>query len=165
MATVASIPLEMAYVGKSKKTETVRRAIATINVEKLSYCWLDITRIWYFWTRLESMLLSKIQLNRTDDQDFTMEQIMKLLSYEKDGSWAMLCRGSHILTHGHGSSMMQTLADIDLWKEHIPSRAFDLSFKDYHDKLLITTQSCSDLSFPLQEVDSLNVCGAQCAID
>ncbi|KAJ0771808.1 putative sieve element occlusion [Helianthus annuus] len=149
MATVARIPLEMAYVGKSKKTETVHRAIAIINVEKLSYCWQDITLVRYFWTRLESMLLSKIQLNRTDDQDITMKQIMKLLSYEKDGSWAMLCRGSHILTNGHGSSMMQTLADFDLWKEHIPSRGFDLSFKDYHDKLHITTHSCSRFEFPI----------------
>ncbi|KAM0022764.1 putative sieve element occlusion [Helianthus debilis subsp. tardiflorus] len=58
MALAAGIPLEMAYVGKSKKRENVRKAIATINVEKLSYCWQDTTLIWFFWTRLESMLIS-----------------------------------------------------------------------------------------------------------
>ncbi|KAJ0564040.1 putative sieve element occlusion [Helianthus annuus] len=149
MATAARIPLEMAYVGKSKKRENVRRAIATINVEKLSYCWQDTSLIWYFWTRLESMLFSKIQLKRADDQDTIMLQIKKLLSYDKDGSWALLCRGSQILTNGHGSTMLQTPIDFDLWKEHIPSRGFDLSFKDYHDKLHVAANNCCRFEFPI----------------
>ncbi|MFS7956341.1 putative sieve element occlusion [Helianthus anomalus] len=136
MATAARIPLEMA-------------AIATINVEKLSYCWQDTSLIWYFWTRLESMLFSKIQLKRADDQDPIMLQIKKLLSYDKDGSWALLCRGSQILTSGHGSTMLQTPIDFDLWKEHIPSRGFDLSFKDYHDKLHVAANNCCRFEFPI----------------
>ncbi|KAI7741937.1 hypothetical protein M8C21_024316 [Ambrosia artemisiifolia] len=149
MASAARIPLEMAYVGKSKKRENVRRAIATINVEKLSYFWEDTSVIWYFWTRLESMLYSKIQLKRADDQDIIMIQIKKLLSYDKDGSWALLCKGSNILTNGHGSTMLQTPADFDLWKEHIPSRGFDLSFKDYHDKLHVAANNCCRFEFPI----------------
>lgn len=149
MATAARIPLEMAYVGKSKKRETVRKAIATINVEKLSYCWQDTTLIWFFWTRIESMLFSKIQLKRADDQDLIMLQIKKLLSYDKNGSWALLCKGSHILTNGHGSTMLQTPADFDLWKEHIPTTGFDSSFKDYHDKLHVAANNCSHFEFPI----------------
>ncbi|KAK9061695.1 hypothetical protein SSX86_018878 [Deinandra increscens subsp. villosa] len=148
MASAARIPLEMAYVGKSKKRENVRRAIATINVEKLSYCWNDTTLVWYFWTRLESMLFSKIQLRQADDQDHIMLQIKKLLSYDKDGSWALLCRGSQILTNGHGSTMLQTPVDFDLWKEHIPTRGFDSSFKDYHDKLHGAANNCCRFEFP-----------------
>lgn len=149
MATAARIPLEMAYVGKSKKRENVRRAIATINVEKLSYCWQDTTLIWFFWTRIESMLFSKIQLKRADDQDPIMLQIKKLLSYDKDGSWALLCRGSQILTNGHGSTMLQTPTDFDLWKEHVPTRGFDLSFTDYHDKLHVAANNCCRFEFPI----------------
>ncbi|XP_076912363.1 protein SIEVE ELEMENT OCCLUSION B-like [Bidens hawaiensis] len=148
MASAARIPLEMAYVGKSKKRENVRRAIATINVEKLSYCWQDTTLIWFFWTRIESMLFSKIQLKRADDQDNIMLQIKKLLSYDKDGSWALLCKGSQILTNGHGTTMLQTPTDYDLWKEHIPTRGFDLSFKDYHDKLHVAANNCCRFEFP-----------------
>lgn len=66
VALAANIPLEMIYVGKSNKREKVRRAIATIMVEKLSYCWQDLTTIWFFWTRLESMFFSKIQLGKVD---------------------------------------------------------------------------------------------------
>ncbi|XP_076905168.1 protein SIEVE ELEMENT OCCLUSION B-like [Bidens hawaiensis] len=150
MANTAGISLEMAYVGKSKKRENVRRAISTINVEKLSYCWQDTTLIWFFWTRLESMLFSKLQLKRADhhDQDPIMLQIKKLLSYDKDGSWALLCKGSNVLTSGHGSTMWQTLADFDLWKEHIPSRGFDLSFMEYHDKLHGEANNCCRFEFP-----------------
>ncbi|KAK1440897.1 hypothetical protein QVD17_06730 [Tagetes erecta] len=151
IARAAGIPLEMCYVGKSKQRENVRRAIATINVEKLSYFWEDLTLVWFFWTRIESMLFSKIQLKHADDQDLVMLQIKKLLSYDKDGSWGLLCRGSHILTIGHGSTMLQTCVDFDLWKQHIPSRGFDLSFKNYHDKLHGATNNCSRFEFPIVE--------------
>ncbi|KAJ0551086.1 putative sieve element occlusion [Helianthus annuus] len=150
MANAAGITLEMAYVvGKSKKKENVRRAIATINVEKLSYCWQDNALIWFFQIRLESMLFSKIQLKRADDQDLMMLEIKKLLSHVKDGSWALLCKGSQILTNGHGSTMLQTPVDFDLWKEHIPSRGFDSSFKEYHDKLHVIANNCCQFEFPI----------------
>ncbi|KAL7585986.1 hypothetical protein Lser_V15G44439 [Lactuca serriola] len=148
MATAARIPLEMAYVGKSKKKESVRRAVATINVEKLSYSWQDPTLMWFFWTRLESMLYSKIQLKKADDQDPMMQQIKKLLSYDKDGSWALFCRGSKILTNGHGTTMMQTPSDFDLWKKDIGTKGFDLSFMEYHDKLHVAANNCCRFEFP-----------------
>ncbi|GJS64545.1 sieve element occlusion B-like protein [Tanacetum coccineum] len=149
MASAARIPLEMVYVGKSHKKESVRRAIATITVEKLSHCWQDTTLMWFFWTRLESMLYSKIQLKKADDQDPMMQQIKKLLSYDKDGSWALLCRGSKILTSGHGSTMVQTPADFDMWNGDIPSKGFDMSFKDYHDKLHVAANNCCRFEFPI----------------
>ncbi|KAL9993873.1 putative sieve element occlusion [Helianthus debilis subsp. tardiflorus] len=149
MANAAGISLEMAYVGKSKKKENVRRAIATINAEKLSYCWQDTALIWFFWTRLESMLFSKIQLKRADDQDLIMLQIKKLLSYDKDGSWALLCKGSQILSNGHGSTMLQTPVDFQLWEKDIPTTGFDLSFKQYHDKLHVAANNCCRFEFPI----------------
>ncbi|KAI3793911.1 hypothetical protein L1987_36534 [Smallanthus sonchifolius] len=152
MAAAARIPLEMAYfgtsIGVSKKRENVRRVIATINMENLSYNWQDNTLIWYFWTRLENMLYSKIQLERADDQDTVMLQIKRLVSYDDNGSWALLCRGSQILTTGHGSTMLQTLADFDQWKEYIPNRGFDLSFKEYHDKLHVAANNHCRFEFP-----------------
>ncbi|KAK1440911.1 hypothetical protein QVD17_06744 [Tagetes erecta] len=149
IARAAGIPLEMCYVGKSKQRENVRRATATINVEKLSYCCQDISMVWFFWTRIESMLFSKIHLKHTDDQDLVMLQIKKLLSYDKDGSWGLLCHGSQILTNGHGSTMLQTVIDFDIWKEHIPSSGFAFSFKNYHDKLHGATNNCSRFEFPI----------------
>ncbi|KAK1440908.1 hypothetical protein QVD17_06741 [Tagetes erecta] len=149
MARTAGIPLEMCYVGKNRQREHVLRAFSTIKIEKLSYCLQDLTILWFFWTRIESMLFSKIQLKHADDQDLV--QIKKLLSYDKDGSWGLPCHGSQILINGHGSAMLQTCVDFDLWKEHIPSRGFGLSFKSYHDKLHGATNNCSRFEFPVVE--------------
>ena len=72
VAQAALIPLEMVYVGKSNKKEQVRRVINTITQENLSYTWQDLM-VWFFWTRLESMLFSKIQLGKADDNDPMMQ--------------------------------------------------------------------------------------------
>ncbi|KAK9061697.1 hypothetical protein SSX86_018880 [Deinandra increscens subsp. villosa] len=148
MASAAHIPLEMAYVGKSKKKKNAQRILDIINVEKLSYFWNDNILVWYFWTRLNSMLFSMNQLKRDDDQDPLMLKIKKLLSYEKEGSWALLSRGSQILTNGYGSTMLQTIVNFDQWKENIRTRGFDLSFKEYHDRLHIEASNCCCLEFP-----------------
>ncbi|KAL9993872.1 putative sieve element occlusion [Helianthus debilis subsp. tardiflorus] len=150
IANAAGIPLEMAYVGKSKKSKSVSKTIDTINEEKLSHCLQNTSLIRFFWTRLESMLFSKIQLKRGDDQDLIMQQIKKLLSYDRHGSWALLCKGSQILTNGHASTMLQTPVDFDVWKEHIPSKGFDLSFKDYHDKLHVVANNCCRIEFQIE---------------
>ena len=72
VAQAALIPLEMVYVGKSNKKEQVRRVINTITQENLSYTWQDLM-VWFFWTRLKSMLFSKIQLGKADDNDPMMQ--------------------------------------------------------------------------------------------
>lgn len=148
VARAARIPLEMAYVGKSTKKEMVRRAMATINVEKLSYCWQDPAMIWFFWTRLESMLFSKIQVKKTDDhQDPLMQEIKKLLSYDKSGGWALLFKGSYVVTSGHAQTMLSTFQDYEAWKEDVPVKGFDIAFKDYHDRLRVANLPCCRFEF------------------
>jgi hypothetical protein len=64
----AGIPLEMFYVGKGSKREQVQQIIKTITLEKLSSCWQDQILIWFFWTRLDSMLFSMNQVqDKADD--------------------------------------------------------------------------------------------------
>ncbi|KAJ6371487.1 hypothetical protein OIU77_001901 [Salix suchowensis] len=101
-AQAAGIPLEMVYVGKRSKREKIRLAIEKITEEKLSYAWQDLTMIWLFWTRLESMFFSKIQLGKVDDQDPMMQEIKKLLSYDREGGWAILSKGSRVVINGLG---------------------------------------------------------------
>nr|KAJ0204102.1 hypothetical protein LSAT_V11C500290740 [Lactuca sativa] len=78
-----------------------------------------------------------------------MQQIKKLLSYDKDGSWALLCRGSKILTNGHGTTMMQTPSDFDMWKKDIETNGFDFLFMEYHDKLHVAANNCCRFEFPI----------------
>ncbi|WCJ18066.1 Protein SIEVE ELEMENT OCCLUSION B [Euphorbia peplus] len=147
VARAAQIPLEMVYVGKSTKRDKVQRATSTITVEKLSYVWQDMTMIWFFWTRLESMLFSKIQLGKIDEHDPMMQEIKKLLSYDKEGGWAVLSRGSNVVVNGHSTTVLPTLIEYDMWKEHVPVKGFDLSFKDHHDKLHAIAHPCCRFEF------------------
>ncbi|XP_030544740.2 protein SIEVE ELEMENT OCCLUSION B-like [Rhodamnia argentea] len=147
VAQAARIPLEMAYVGKSSKREQVRRAVVAINNEKMSYAWQDLTMVWFFWTRLESMLFSKIQLGKADEYDPVMQQIKRLLSFDKVGGWAVLSKGSTISVNGHGTTVLPALLEYDLWKEHVPTKGYELAFKDHHDKIHDVTHPCCRFEF------------------
>lgn len=149
VAQAARIPLEMVYVGKSSKREKIRRVIATITVEKLSYVWQDLTMIWFFWTRLESMLYSKIQLGRLDDHDPMMQEIKKLLSYDREGGWAVLSKGSNVVANGHKTTALQTLLEYDLWKEQVPVKGFDLAFQDHQGRIHDISRPCCRFDFPV----------------
>jgi hypothetical protein len=134
VATAERIPLEMFYVGKSSERDQVRRIIRIITLEKLSSCWQDPAMVWFFWTRLESMLFSKIQLDKADDhQDPVMQGIKRLLSYDREGGWAVLSKGSNIVVNGHGTTVLTTLVEYDMWKDNVPLLGFDVAFKNHHD--------------------------------
>ncbi|KAF5961600.1 hypothetical protein HYC85_002809 [Camellia sinensis] len=83
------------------------------------------------------MLFSKIQLGRANDYDPMMEEIKKLLSYDKSGGgWAVFCKGSEVVVNGHGSTVLPTLLEYtDMWKQNVITKGFDKSFKDHHDRL------------------------------
>lgn len=147
-ALAAGIPLEMVYVGKSNKRDQVRKTIALIIAEKLSYCWQDLAMIWFFWTRLESMLYSKIQQGKADENDPVTQEIKKLLCYDREGGWAVLSRGSTVVANGHGSTILPTLLEYDLWKQHVPTRGFDMAFGNHHDMLRREGQPCYRFDFP-----------------
>ncbi|XVF16297.1 hypothetical protein REPUB_Repub10bG0019100 [Reevesia pubescens] len=149
VASASRIPLEMVYVGKSTKRELVKKVTGIINVEKLSYAWQDMAMVWFFWTRLESMLFSKIQLGRADDQDPMMQQIKKLLSYDREGGWAVLSQGSNIVVNGHSTTVLPALGGYDEWKVNVAEKGFDLAFKEYHDKLHDVAHPCCRFEFPI----------------
>ncbi|CAI0551654.1 unnamed protein product [Linum tenue] len=52
------------------------------------------------------MLFSKIQQGKLDDHDPMMLEIKKLLSYDKEGGWAVLSKGSNIISNGHGNTVL-----------------------------------------------------------
>lgn len=76
-----------------------------------------------------------------------LREIKKLLSYDKEGGWAVLCKGSNIVVNGHSTTVLPALLEYDIWKEHIKVKGFDLSFKDHHDKLHGITPPCCRFEF------------------
>ncbi|XAR58240.1 hypothetical protein NMG60_11026655 [Bertholletia excelsa] len=148
VARAENIRLEMVYVGKSTKKDKVRRAITTIESEGLSSTWQDLM-IWFFWTRLESMLYSKIQLGKVDELDPMVQEIKKLLSYDREGGWAVLAHGSDVVVNGHGMTVVRTFAGYDPhWKPNVPAKGFDISFRDYHNVLHKEAHPCCRFEFP-----------------
>ncbi|XVE84075.1 hypothetical protein DITRI_Ditri16bG0139900 [Diplodiscus trichospermus] len=148
VAAASGVPLELVYVGKSSNRDKVRKVTGIITVEKLGYAWQDQAMVWFFWTRLESMLFSKIQLGRADDQDPMMQQIKKLLSYDRAGGWAVLSKGSNIVVNGHSTTVLPALGGYDEWKANVVEKGFDLAFKEYHDRLHDVAHPCCRFEFP-----------------
>ncbi|KAH8504071.1 hypothetical protein Peur_046351 [Populus x canadensis] len=149
VAQEARIPLEMVYVGKSSKGQKIRRLMNKIAEENLSYVLQGHTMISLFWTRLESMLYSKIQLGKLDDHDPMMHEINKLLCYDREGGWAMLSKGSSVVVNGQSTTVMKTLVDYEMWKDQVPVKGFDLAFQDHHIKLRGIARPCCRFDFPM----------------
>lgn len=94
------------------------------------------------------MLYSKIQLGKADEHDPMMQEIKKLISYDREGGWAVLSKGSIVVVNGHGTTVLPTLVEYDLWKENVPVKGFDLSFQDHHSKLHGISHPCCRFDFP-----------------
>ena len=56
-----------------------------------------------------------------------MQEVKKLLSYDKSGCWAVLSKGPDVVVNGHSTTMLPTLDDYDMWKEHVTEKGFDRS--------------------------------------
>lgn len=149
VAQAARISLEMVYVGKSIKKEQVRRVLDNIVQDKLNTnSWQDQSMVWFFWTRLESMLFSKIQLQQADDHDLVMQEIKKLLSYDKMGGWIILAKGSHIVVNGHANTGLQALMEYEtMWKERAEKEGFEPAFEQHYKKLHAVDNPCCRFEF------------------
>ncbi|KAF8399816.1 hypothetical protein HHK36_015687 [Tetracentron sinense] len=148
VAQAAKITLEMVYVGKSNPKERVKRNIAAILGEKLSYCWQDVTWMWWFWVRLESMWYSKMQHGKTVENDPIMQEIMTMLTFDSSNpGWAVISKGSTLMTKAKGDAILPCLTQYDLWKEHVETQGFPQALNDHLLKLH-TPHHCNQLIIP-----------------
>ncbi|MBA0571934.1 hypothetical protein Golob_002303 [Gossypium lobatum] len=132
-ARACGIAMEMVYVGKRNPKENIRRNMAIINEEKLSHCLPDITAIWYFWIRIESMWNSKHRLGKADENDPITQEIMTLLSYDggEGYGWALLGKGSTEFTKARGTTFLTCLSDYNLWAEDVQTKGLVSAIHDY----------------------------------
>ncbi|XP_043704887.1 protein SIEVE ELEMENT OCCLUSION B-like [Telopea speciosissima] len=148
VAQAARIPLEMVYVGKSNPKDRVKRNINIITTEKLSHCWPDLTSIWFFWIRLESMWHSKMQHGKTIDNDRIMQGIMTMLTFDgSEQGWALISKGSANMVKAKGEMMLNCFQKYDAWKENVDSKGFIQALDD-HLQQLHTPHHCSRLILP-----------------
>ncbi|KAJ9169434.1 hypothetical protein P3X46_017634 [Hevea brasiliensis] len=133
VAKAANIQLEMLYVGKSNPREKVKRNNSIIEAEKLSHT-LDLTMIWFFWVRLESMWHSKMQHNRTVENDSIMQEIVTMLSFDgSEHGWALISKGSgdqDQMTKAKGADILETFDALQSWKHIADERGFVTALND-----------------------------------
>lgn len=141
-------PIELVYVGKSNPKERVRKNIGSITSENLSHTWPDLTSIWFFWVRLESMWYSKMQHGKTIENDPIMQEIMTMLSFDgSEQGWAVVSRGSAEMAKGKGETILTSFTKIDEWKEHVEPKGFVPALTD-HLHGLHTPHHCNRLILP-----------------
>ncbi|KAK4841218.1 hypothetical protein QYF36_000882 [Acer negundo] len=148
VAKLAGIQLEMLYVGKSDPKEKVRRNMVKIEVENLSHTLQDISLIWFFWVRLESMLHSKMKYGKSPENDPIMKEIMAILSY--DGSnkgWAVICRGSE-MAKSKGDIFLKCFVDYEKWKSLVGHEGFISAINDHLRELFSPLHHCNSLVLP-----------------
>lgn len=147
-AEVAGIPLEMLYVGKSNLKEKIRKINDVIAAQNLSHVLPDITLIWYFWVRLESMWHSKMQHGKTVENDSIMQEIVTMMSFDaSDEGWALISRGSTEMTKAKGETLLTCLNDFEEWKNDVPEKGFVQAIIDYLKKIQ-TPHHCNRLILP-----------------
>lgn len=149
VATAAGITLELAYVGKNNAKERVRKTAQAIVDEKLGHSWENPTTFWYFWTRLESMLYSKLQHGKSMENDEIMREVMTILSYDgSDNGWAILCLGSEPeIARAKGDAAVDSLHDYPKWKDAADEKGIVPALKG-HLEDIHTPQHCSRLILP-----------------
>nr|GMD92572.1 protein SIEVE ELEMENT OCCLUSION B-like [Ipomoea batatas] len=147
--------IELAYVGRNKK---IRGIIAE---KRMSHSPLrNSTSVWWFWTRLRSMFLSRIHyLDVTNcpvneyNNDEILQGLKKLLAYESTNTtiegWTLLSKGAKVIVCGHGIKMLQVMNEYQIWKENIAPKGFGQAFKDHHDMIFMNRHSCCTLEYPI----------------
>ncbi|XP_058195108.1 protein SIEVE ELEMENT OCCLUSION B-like [Rhododendron vialii] len=148
VAQAAGIQLEMLYVGKSNPREKVRKINSTIVAEKLSHMLPDLTLIWFFWVRLESMWHSKTQHGKSVENDTIVQEIMTMLSFDgSDQGWALISRGSTEMAKAKGDTILTSLTRFDQWKQRAEQEGFVPALNaNLHD--LHTPHHCNRLILP-----------------
>ncbi|GAB2220445.1 hypothetical protein Drorol1_Dr00008096 [Drosera rotundifolia] len=149
VAEEAGVPLEMLYVGKSNPKDKVRRNNTSIASQNLSHILPDLTQIWFFWVRLESMWHSKVQHGKTVENDSIMQEIVTMLSFDgSDQGWAVISRGgSAEMAKAKGDTILLCLNEFDKWKADSEERGLVLALNDHLQKLH-TPHHCNRLILP-----------------
>ncbi|XP_031099220.1 protein SIEVE ELEMENT OCCLUSION B-like [Ipomoea triloba] len=102
-----------------------------------------------FWTRQQSMFLSRIQflneIHRDEKSDEIVEGLKRLLAYEAKGSTiegcVLLAKRNKIILCDLGDKMLTVMNEYEKWKDNAIAKGFDQAFKDHHEMLASTSTS------------------------
>ncbi|KAL9228395.1 hypothetical protein vseg_003982 [Gypsophila vaccaria] len=147
-AEAAGLDIELIYAGKSIVKERLKKIITTIYNEQLSGVWEDLTFYWFFWTRLECMLYSKLQQGKNVEEDRIMQEVMTLLSYDgSDQGWAIMWQGSVEMARAKGDTILETFSKYEEWEENARIKGFVPALREHLMKMQVPGH-CNRLVLP-----------------
>lgn len=149
VALAAGIELELLYVGKNNANkERVKKMMETIGKENLSHNCPDLTSVWYFWTRLECMLYSKMRQGKKVESDHIMQEVMTVLSFDgSDQGWAILWFGSTEMARAKGDMIVESYGRFEEWEDNARVKGFIPALRE-HLQQLQTPHHCTRLILP-----------------
>ncbi|KAL9679078.1 hypothetical protein QQ045_016932 [Rhodiola kirilowii] len=151
--------IEMIYVGKNAASENIREVISSMCVDMPQIYSPDSKKIWYFWKRLESLLISRYQMfgEAHHTIDPIIKEVKKFLSYASTESWACLITpSSDMIIHDLGDTMLQGFMEFKLWKQHLHSKDFSKIFLNHIEQLRqsqVSDRSCSRIVLNIDNKD------------
>ena len=102
---------------------------------------VDIGITGRFWNSLQTWFASKSK----EVFNPLIEDIKVLLSY-KNSAWAVVSKGSKVITTGHGSNIIKVIEKVDEWKHDVATKGFDAAFKDHHSKIIKSEEKCCHIN-------------------
>lgn len=166
VANAARVKLEMVYVGKNTSNERAKRLRET--VAGRTHIWTDPTSTWYFWTRIESMMYSKLHhgakiATETEKGDHILSEVMNVLAFGgSEEGWALFSQGSGVgvgqMARAKGVAMKEALIEYGTWADEARERGFVVALHDYlagHH----TAEHCNRLILPgVDDIPEMVVC-------
>ncbi|KAE8716991.1 hypothetical protein F3Y22_tig00110076pilonHSYRG00113 [Hibiscus syriacus] len=158
-AHTAGVSLKLVYlgVGKSKGKGLTRtelgRGIHVIESESQ----------WHFWTRLESILYTKIKLGKTvniSKKDPVMIEALKMVGYGGNGeAWAMFSMGTRAMVTTCGKTALSIMENYQKWiKENVGNRFFK-GIVEYNELIMRDVHSCININLPVMgEIPGIMMC-------
>ncbi|KDP46379.1 hypothetical protein JCGZ_10219 [Jatropha curcas] len=147
VANKATIQLQMVYVGQNARPEDQLQPL--INKVRENSYYYTVTESWIFWTRIESMLSSRIQMANYDDNedDTILQEIKKVINYDREGDWVLFGKGSQVFVNGQSNIVLRALKEFDQWKDSLDTKEFGNCLKEHYDKIIKSVDDVAHLCF------------------
>ena len=78
----------------------------------------------------------------------TTEDILRLISYQNEGGWAVLTVGSAPVLVGRDILILRLIDEFPKWKQSLRLKAFPDAFREYFNELAKKTHQCDRVILP-----------------
>ena len=128
----------------------MKKIMEVINSEKLVHTLPDLTQVWYFWTRLESMLYSKMHHCENAENDTIVKEVMSVLSFDGgDQGWVFIGSGSKTATvKGKGKVILSCFSRYKEWEERHKKDGFLAALLEFFLREFQPPNHCNHLVLP-----------------